>query len=114
MYSNLPQVSNRLIFKSSILSSTRLFFGVTRILVHDLPRVLRIIFMSWFFDFKINFTSRLLFSLRKVAIARLAMAYKEMQLSLPEIGKSANQPASSFNFPKRSFGKTKVVYRAFQ
>ena len=41
------------------------------------------------------------------------MAYNEKQLSLPEIGESANQPASSYNFPKRSFGKTKV-YRAFQ
>ena len=42
------------------------------------------------------------------------MAYNEKQLSLMEIGESANQPASSYNFPKRSFGKTKVVYRAFQ
>ena len=42
------------------------------------------------------------------------MVYNEKQLSLPEIGESANQPASSYNFPKRSFGKTKVVYRAFQ
>ena len=32
---------------------------------------------------------------------------------LPEIGESANQPRN-FKFPKRSFGKTKVVYRAFQ
>ena len=42
------------------------------------------------------------------------MAYNEKQLSLPKIGESVNQPASSYNFPKQSFGKTKVPYRAFQ
>ena len=47
MYSNLLQVPNRLIFKSSIVLSTRLFLCATRILVHDMPRALRIIFMSW-------------------------------------------------------------------
>ena len=41
------------------------------------------------------------------------MAYNEQHLSLPEIGEHANQP-SGYNFPKRSFGKTKVVHRAFQ
>ena len=41
------------------------------------------------------------------------MACDEQNLSLPEIGEHANQP-SGFNFPKRSFGKTKVVHRAFQ
>lgn len=41
------------------------------------------------------------------------MAYDEQHLSLPEIGEHANQP-SGYNFPKRLFGKTKVVHRAFQ
>ena len=42
------------------------------------------------------------------------MAYDEVQhLSLPEISDHANQP-SGYNFPKRSFGKTKVVHHAFQ
>ena len=41
------------------------------------------------------------------------MAYNEQHLSLPEIGEHSNQP-SGYNFPKRSFGKTKVVHRAFQ
>ena len=41
------------------------------------------------------------------------MAYNEQHLSLLEIGKHANQP-SGYNFPKRSFGKIKVVHRAFQ
>ena len=34
------------------------------------------------------------------------MAYNKQHLSLTEIGE--------YNFPKRSFGKTKVVHRAFQ
>ena len=39
---------------------------------------------------------------------------KYMQhLSLPEISDYVNQP-SSYNFPRRSFGKTKVVHHAFQ
>ena len=41
------------------------------------------------------------------------MAYKEQHLFLPEIGEHANQ-SSCYNFPKRSFGKTKVVHYAFQ
>ena len=41
------------------------------------------------------------------------MAYNIQHLSLPEIGEHANQP-SGYNFLKQSFGKTKVVHRAFQ
>ena len=41
------------------------------------------------------------------------MAYNERQIFLPEISEHANQP-SGYNFPKRSFGKTKPVHRAFQ
>ena len=43
------------------------------------------------------------------------MAYNEQtkrQLPLPEISEHANQP-SGYNFPKRSFGKTKPVHCAF-
>ena len=39
------------------------------------------------------------------------MAYDEVQhLSLPEISDHTNQPSSN-NFPKRLFGKTKIVHR---
>ena len=48
-----------------------------------------------------------------VVTACFAMAYNEQHLSFPDISEHANQP-SGYNFPKRSFGKTKVVHRAFQ
>ena len=35
------------------------------------------------------------------------------KLVLPNVGEAANQPLE-FNYPKREFGKTKVVCRAFQ
>ena len=41
------------------------------------------------------------------------MACDEQNLSLPEIGEHTNKP-SGYNFPKRSFGKTKVVHRSSQ
>ena len=55
--------------------STRLLFCATRILVHNLPRTLRIIFMSWFLILRLILLRGFYFRSRKVAIAGLAIAF---------------------------------------